>query len=68
MHVAQEQNSSDLYYKILVGLQHPTAKSLDNMEDVLYAGLAFLTHSSSLTELFITVIGLDTCRIGCNEM
>lgn len=67
MHVAQEQNSSDLYCKILVGLQHPTAKSLDNIEDVLYAGLAFLTHPSFFTELFIIVIELDTCRIGCNE-
>lgn len=56
-----------MYCKILVGLQLPTAKSLDYVEDVLDAGLAFLTHPSFFTELFITVIGLDTCVIGCNE-
>lgn len=56
-----------MYCKILVGLQLPTAKSLDYVEDVLDAGLAFLTHPSFFTELFITVIGLDTCMIGCNE-
>lgn len=37
------------------------------MKDMLYAGLAFLTHPEFFPELFIAVGGLDSCRIGHNE-
>lgn len=53
--------------KNLVGFQLLIAKSFDDMKDVLYAGLAFLTHPEFFTECFIPVGGFGSWRIGCSE-
>lgn len=39
--------------KNLAGFQLLIAKSFDDMKDVLYAGLAFLTHPEFFTVLFL---------------
>lgn len=53
--------------KNLAGFQLLIAKSFDDMKDVLYAGLAFLTHPEFFTECFIPVGRFGSWRIWCSE-